>query len=90
MRVWLFASKECKCELREHDHVVEDIAWAPDSANTHVNEAAVTEVRIEIKVVVYIHRYFVLFSLFSKLDELVKGLVSHHVIAGFWYCFYPT
>ena len=43
VRVWLFASKECKCELREHDHVVEDIAWAPDSANTHVNEAAVTE-----------------------------------------------
>ena len=44
VRVWSFASKECKGELREHDHVVEDIAWAPDSANTHVNEAAVMEV----------------------------------------------
>ena len=43
--MWSFASKECKCELREHDHVVEDIAWAPDSASTHVNEAAAIEVR---------------------------------------------
>ena len=46
--MWSFASKECKCELREHDHVVEDIAWAPDSASTHVNEAAAVEVRMEI------------------------------------------
>jgi hypothetical protein len=28
--------------------VVEDIAWAPDSASTHVNEAAAVEVRMEI------------------------------------------
>ena len=29
--------------------MVEDIAWAPDSANTHVNEAAVTEVRVGLR-----------------------------------------
>lgn len=27
-------------ELREHDHVVECIAWAPESATSAINEAA--------------------------------------------------
>lgn len=40
VRVWVTASKECKTELRDHDHVVECIAWAPDSAYAHINEAA--------------------------------------------------
>lgn len=39
MRVWSLATKECKAELREHDHVVECIAWAPASAHEPVNEA---------------------------------------------------
>lgn len=38
------ATKECKAELREHEHVVECIAWAPDSAQPAINEAAGTEV----------------------------------------------
>jgi len=38
--VWAAASKECKVELRDHDHVVECIAWAPDNASTAINEAA--------------------------------------------------
>lgn len=38
------ATKECKAELREHEHVVECIAWAPDSAQPSINEAAGTEV----------------------------------------------
>ncbi len=27
-------------ELRDHDHVVECVAWAPDSASEAINEAA--------------------------------------------------
>jgi platelet-activating factor acetylhydrolase IB subunit alpha len=27
-------------ELRDHDHVVECIAWAPDNASSAINEAA--------------------------------------------------
>lgn len=28
VRVWVVATKECKAELREHEHVVECISWA--------------------------------------------------------------
>ena len=30
----------CRCELRDHDHVVECIAWAPEAAHQANNEAA--------------------------------------------------
>jgi len=39
VRVWLVNNKECKAELREHDHVVECIAWAPQTAAGFINEA---------------------------------------------------
>ncbi|BFZ04715.1 hypothetical protein BsWGS_07754 [Bradybaena similaris] len=45
VRVWVTATKECKAELREHEHVVECIAWAPDSAQPAINEAAGSEVK---------------------------------------------
>ncbi len=32
IRVWVTATRECKAELREHDHVVECLAWAPESS----------------------------------------------------------
>lgn len=32
VRVWVVGTKECKLELREHDHVVECVAWAPAHA----------------------------------------------------------
>jgi len=44
VHVWVVSSGECKAELREHDHVVECIAWVPDSAAGSVNEAAGYEV----------------------------------------------
>ena len=44
VRVWVTATKECKAELREHEHVVECIAWAPESAQPSINEAGGTEV----------------------------------------------
>lgn len=44
IRVWIVASKECKCDLRDHEHVVEDVAWAPESAHPHIAEAAGLEV----------------------------------------------
>ncbi|EEB16803.1 platelet-activating factor acetylhydrolase isoform 1B alpha subunit, putative [Pediculus humanus corporis] len=40
IRIWIASTKECKLELREHDHVVECIAWAPESATSAINEAA--------------------------------------------------
>jgi WD40 repeat protein len=44
VRVWVIASGECKTELLEHDHVVECVAWAPESAINVINEAAGNEV----------------------------------------------
>jgi len=40
LRVWVVATKECKAELREHEHVVECLAWAPECAHPAINEAA--------------------------------------------------
>jgi platelet-activating factor acetylhydrolase IB subunit alpha len=40
VRVWLVQTGECKLEMRDHDHVVECITWAPESANAAINEAA--------------------------------------------------
>lgn len=45
VRVWVTATKECKAELREHEHVVECISWAPESAYPTVLEATGSEVR---------------------------------------------
>ncbi|MPC16636.1 Lissencephaly-1 [Portunus trituberculatus] len=45
VRVWLTATKECKAELREHDHVVECIAWCEGNASNAVNEAVATDNR---------------------------------------------
>ena len=44
VRVWVVATKECKAELREHDHVVEVIAWAPEAASQYINQAAGNDV----------------------------------------------
>ncbi|KAF0313584.1 Lissencephaly-1 [Amphibalanus amphitrite] len=40
VRVWVLNTKECKMELREHEHVVECLAWAPASAVPQITEAA--------------------------------------------------
>ena len=40
VRVWHGYSKECRAELRAHEHVVEFVAWAPESAANAINEAA--------------------------------------------------
>nr|AAL90338.1 RE19540p [Drosophila melanogaster] len=40
IRVWLTNSKDCKVELRDHEHTVECIAWAPEAAASAINEAA--------------------------------------------------
>lgn len=48
VRVWVVGTKECKLELREHDHVVECIAWAPESAGPAINEAAGVDVNTKL------------------------------------------
>ncbi|XP_074640848.1 lissencephaly-1 homolog A-like [Tubulanus polymorphus] len=45
VRVWVVATRECKVELREHDHVVECVAWAPQSAHSSIIEAAGNDVK---------------------------------------------
>lgn len=45
VRVWVVASKECKAELREHEHVVECISWAPESAYSTILDATGSEVK---------------------------------------------
>ena len=40
MRVWVVATTECKAELREHEHVVECLAWAPQSSESVITEAS--------------------------------------------------
>jgi len=40
VRVWQAGGKDCKAELRDHDHVVECVAWAPEAATQAINEAA--------------------------------------------------
>lgn len=44
VRVWVVATKECKAELREHEHVVECISWAPESSYSTISEATGSEV----------------------------------------------
>lgn len=44
VRVWVVATKECKAELREHEHVVECISWAPESSYSSISEATGSEV----------------------------------------------
>lgn len=46
VRVWVVASKECKAELREHEHVVECVAWAPENAHSTILEATGSEVLV--------------------------------------------
>ena len=40
VRVWSLQSKDCKVELRGHEHVVECLAWAPDSSAEPITLAA--------------------------------------------------
>ena len=42
--MWAASTKECKAELRGHEHVVECISWAPDVALSHIAEACGIEV----------------------------------------------
>ena len=42
----MVSTKECKAELREHDHVVECVAWAPESSHASINEAAGNDVSL--------------------------------------------
>lgn len=46
VRVWVTATKECKAELREHEHVVECISWAPENAYPTILDATGSEVRM--------------------------------------------
>jgi len=40
IRIWATGTRECRGELRDHDHVVECIAWAPESAAEPICEGS--------------------------------------------------
>lgn len=42
IRVWHVATRECKLELHEHEHVVECIAWAPAAAHEAITSQSGT------------------------------------------------
>lgn len=42
VRIWATQTKECKADLREHDHVVECIAWAPETSTAAIRQATAT------------------------------------------------
>lgn len=57
VRVWVVANKECKAELREHEHVVECISWAPESAHPTILEATGSEVCVCVSVSECVFRF---------------------------------
>ncbi|CAD5126025.1 DgyrCDS14201 [Dimorphilus gyrociliatus] len=40
VRIWVVGQKGCKSELRDHQHVVECVAWAPSVSNPSISEGA--------------------------------------------------
>ena len=40
INIVLLPGKDVKVEMRDHDHVVECVAWAPEAATQAINEAA--------------------------------------------------
>ena len=45
IRIWHTATKECKAELRGHEHVIESVAWAPESSLPHIVAATGIETK---------------------------------------------
>ncbi|XP_013383657.1 lissencephaly-1 homolog [Lingula anatina] len=45
VRIWVVSTRECKVELREHEHVVECVAWAPESSTPAITEAAGNDIK---------------------------------------------
>lgn len=67
--MWVVGTKECKLELREHDHVVECIAWAPESAAPAINEAAGVDVSNNKKI---LRIYYVMVKLLCYLTTVSR------------------
>ena len=44
VRVWNVQTNQCDMELRDHDHVIECVAWAPKTAYENICAAAGIEV----------------------------------------------
>jgi WD40 repeat protein len=82
VRVWAAGGKDVKCEMRDHDHVVECIAWAPESATQAINEAATAAAggdnknRFDRFVFEYLQILEINFSVFPTL------VLSWPVVAG--------
>ena len=79
VRVWAAGGKDVKCEMRDHDHVVECIAWAPESATQAINEAATAAAGGDNKnrfdrFVLNIHRF----------EETIFQFFTHWSFPGQW------
>ena len=71
--MWATANKECKCDLRDHEHVVEDVAWAPDTAHPFVSEAAGVEVSLR-----QMQQQYNKYSQFAVVHTLLDSKKTHH------------
>lgn len=70
VRVWVVASKECKAELREHEHVVECISWAPESAHPTILEATGSEVTLQtVAVLLFVSSSMLRLKLHERDDQ---------------------
>ena len=66
IRVWVASTKECKAELRGHEHVVECITWAPDVALPHIADTCGIEVGL--------HQHLV--SVLTPLNKALHDCVT--------------
>ncbi|VDP02226.1 unnamed protein product [Soboliphyme baturini] len=83
VRVWVTATRECKFELKEHDHVTECVAWAPDSAISYIVDGAggggpflATGSRDKLIKLWDAHSGVCLFTLVGH-DNWIRGLCFH-------------
>ena len=44
--MWVASTRECKAELRGHEHVVECVAWANDASLSQVADAVGIQVSL--------------------------------------------
>lgn len=42
----MVATKECKVELSDHDHVIEAVAWSNEKCVQYINEATGSDVSV--------------------------------------------
>ena len=66
----MIATKECKTELNDHDHVVECISWASENSHTIINESVGNAVSMRFLLVLIYGSYCPLTHLLGHVNQL--------------------